>query len=204
MFYLENSQVADAFQPERLEVLKVIASQADISLENSRIYGELDDLNKNLEHKVEERTQELAEKNRELEILSTTDQLTGLYNRRFIETSAKEEIQRSQRYGSSLSAILLDIDHFKAVNDTHGHDVGDEILVSIVATISKNTRQNDMPSRWGGEEFLILAPGIGDQGCADLAEKLRKAIESSKHGPLDNITASFGFTCMVQVIPWII
>ena len=198
VLYLENSRVTDAFRADRLEVLGIIASQADISLENARIYGELDNFNKTLERKVEERTLELAEKNRELEVLSTTDQLTGIYNRRFLEQRAQNEIERTRRYTTPLSVILMDIDHFKSVNDTHGHDVGDAVLVSVARCLSRHTRTTDIVGRWGGEEFLILVPGSDDSGGADLAEKLRLAIEGEQHGPLNKITASFGVTGLMD------
>ena len=190
--------MADAFRADRLEVLGIIASQADISLENARIYGELDHFNKTLERKVEERTLALEEKNRELEVLSTTDQLTGLFNRRFLELRARDEIQRTRRYATPLTILLMDIDHFKSVNDTHGHDVGDTVLVSVARCLSRHTRTTDIVSRWGGEEFLILVPGSDKAGGAELAEKLRRAIADSRHGPLDTITASFGVTSLID------
>lgn len=192
VLYLENSQVRGAFQKERLQLLNMIASQASISLENANMFQELDNMNKNLEQKVFERTRELDEKNRMLELLSTTDQLTGLYNRRHLENYLRNELERSERYGSHLSVILLDIDRFKAINDNQGHDVGDMVLISLAKTLKKNTRITDVAGRWGGEEFLILLPGTGAEASAFLAEKLRKALLERKHGPVDRITASFG------------
>jgi diguanylate cyclase (GGDEF)-like protein len=192
VLYLENSQVRGAFQKERLQVLNVIASQAAISLENANIYQELDDMNKNLEHKVMERTKELDEKNRVLEILSTTDQLTGLYNRRFIEDKLKSEMERTKRYGAPLSVILLDIDHFKSINDRYGHDVGDEVLISLAGLLKRRIRKTDVAGRWGGEEFLIIVPETDSEVSVCLAEKLREAVQNRRHGPVEKVTASFG------------
>ncbi len=192
VLYLENSEMSGAFHTDRLKVLKVIASQAAISLENVNIYNELDDMNKNLERKVLARTEELNEKNHELEILSTTDQLTGLYNRRSIDKTIKEEIGRSYRYKAPLSLIMVDIDRFKQINDTHGHDIGDEVLVTIATLLNKNTRITDTVGRWGGEEFLILVPQTDAEVCTLLAEKLRDALAKHIHRHVGQVTASFG------------
>lgn len=192
VLFLENSEMSGAFHTDRLKVLNVIASQAAISLENVNIYQELDDMNKNLEQKVMTRTEELNEKNRELEILSTTDQLTGLYNRRYIDKTIQEEIDRSQRYNAPLSLIMLDVDHFKQVNDTQGHDVGDEVLVAIATLLTEKTRITDTVGRWGGEEFLVLVPQTNAQVCTLLAEKLREAMAKHLHHRAGQVTASFG------------
>ncbi len=194
VLYLENSRMSAAFHKDRLKVLRVIAAQAAISLENVNIYKKLDDMNKNLEHKVMARTRELNIKNRELEILSTTDQLTGLYNRRYIDQSIKEEIDRSRRYKVPLSIILLDIDHFKRINDTYGHDVGDEVLVSLASVLKENTRNTDIAGRWGGEEFLIIVPQTDGEMCLLITEKLREAMKSCIYQTGEQVTASFGVT----------
>lgn len=192
LLYLENSQTSSAFREDRLQVLKAIASQAAISLENAKVYQELEELNKNLEQKVLERTKEINDKNVELQVLSVTDQLTGLYNRRHIEQTIRDEISRSTRYQVPLSLILFDIDHFKKVNDTFGHDVGDNVLRSVAEVLKENTRKSDMAGRWGGEEFLVLLPQTGAELSKKAAEKLRIALEEKHVQQVGRVTASFG------------
>ncbi|MCP4117961.1 MAG: diguanylate cyclase [Desulfobacteraceae bacterium] len=198
LFYLENSQLSDAFKKERMELLRIIASQSAISLENARIYQELEQMNQNLESLVTERTRELNEinqelnaKNHELEILSTTDQLTGLFNRRYIEDQARVFISQCERFGHKFSVFMLDIDHFKLINDRYGHDVGDEVLINIAGILKESIRKVDVAGRWGGEEFLVLLRADG-AGAVATAEKLRRIIMSRDHGKAGSVTASFG------------
>lgn len=134
----------------------------------------------------------LEEKIKEIEILSVTDQLTGIFNRRkFVEMLSKE-INRSTRYDSVYSLIMFDIDHFKRVNDTYGHDVGDFVLKLLSKTIKDMLRQTDVFARWGGEEFMILAPEIDLDNALILAEKIRGVIEATDFSPVPKVTSSFG------------
>ncbi|WP_028862575.1 diguanylate cyclase [Psychromonas aquimarina] len=197
LLYLEHSQLTYAFKSDRIQLLKVIASQSAISLENARIYYELELINKNLEYLVKERTQELQQKNRELEILSITDQLTGLYNRRHVEELVSTALSGCERYGQEMSLIMLDIDHFKSVNDNFGHDVGDAVLVHIADILKQNTRNVDAVGRWGGEEFIILLQ-TDSRGASANAEKLRSKIHSEKVGSVGTVTASFGVTQYIR------
>lgn len=198
LLYLENSQTGGAFRQDRLQVLMAIASQAAISLDNAVIYQELDAMNKNLESMVMDRTRELNQKNRELEILSITDQLTGLFNRHHIEETIKDEISRCLRYRLPLSLVLFDIDNFKDINDTYGHDVGDEVLKAIASVLQENTRGTDLAGRWGGEEFLVLLPQADEKVSMNVAEKLRLAIETLQHSEISQVTASFGVTQFME------
>ncbi len=115
---------------------------------------------------------------KELRILSEYDSLTGILNRRKTEELLKQEMSRASRYDRALSLLILDIDHFKKVNDNFGHDIGDLALKHMVAICSENLRKVDFMGRWGGEEFVILLPEVGTDGISLVAEKLRKAIES--------------------------
>lgn len=126
-----------------------------------------------------------------LEKMATTDQLTGIYNRHKFEELFAKELERTQRYGHPFILIMFDIDHFKNVNDTHGHDVGDTVLVETAKLIKAQLRSNDIFARWGGEEFLILSPETSIEHGAMLAEKLRSAIDSHRYDA-GYITASFG------------
>lgn len=111
--------------------------------------------------------------------LSIKDSLTGLYNRRYLEDAAEKELKRTGRSKKKFSLIMLDIDNFKNINDTHGHSVGDEVLVNASATIKKSIRDQDVACRYGGEEFVVLLPETGDKGALSCAKKIRKNVEGS-------------------------
>lgn len=141
---------------------------------------------------VADLSEELGRRNATLEELATSDQLTGLDNRRSLDAKLAAEMERSNRYHESLSIILFDIDHFKRVNDTWGHAVGDEVLKQMSRIAASLVRGPDDLFRWGGEEFLVTAPHTDLQGATVLAEKLRLAIESDTFPTVGRLTASFG------------
>ena len=128
------------------------------------------------------------------EILAITDKLTKLYNRHKFYEIATNEIERSKRYKRPLSLIIFDIDHFKKINDTYGHDIGDYVLQELAKLIKKHIRKQDFAFRWGGEEFIILLPETDAQGAMKLAEKLRHIIESHKFKKVGQVTISLGVT----------
>ncbi len=134
----------------------------------------------------------LEEKNMELTKISITDKLTGIYNRSKLDENLQKELARSERNGDLFAVIMLDIDHFKAVNDNFGHQVGDEVLVTIAKILHKNLRKIDTLGRWGGEEFLILCPHTNKEGGIEKAQRLRKLIESYNFKGVGQKTASFG------------
>ncbi len=137
-------------------------------------------------------TRELLDR---LEELSRLDGLTGAYNHRHFEKLASREIYRYRRYGGALSLILLDLDHFKLINDTYGHAAGDEALRAVVETLQSRLRQTDILARWGGEEFVILLPETNAEAAAQLAEELRRMLEQHPivhKGHSFQLTASFG------------
>jgi len=127
-----------------------------------------------------------------IEKLSVTDQLTNLYNRHYLEKAFFSEMSRSERYNTPLSVIIIDIDYFKLVNDTYGHEIGDETLKSVAKIIDDNVRKIDIIGRWGGEEFIIIAPNTTLENAAIFAEKLRIAIENYDFKEVKHKTASFG------------
>ncbi|MBV5321270.1 MAG: diguanylate cyclase [Sulfuricurvum sp.] len=129
-----------------------------------------------------------------VEELSITDILTQLHNRMYLENSFMREIKRSKRYNHPFAVIMLDIDYFKTVNDTYGHDVGDNVLVMIGKLLSENIRETDILGRWGGEEFLIICPHTTDEEAFVLAEKIRKTIESYPFDIVGQKTCSFGIS----------
>ncbi len=152
------------------------------------------EINANLENLVIARTRELELRNRDLELLSSTDRLTGLYNRLKLEQILDEEHQRSQRYGTSFSLAIVDIDLFKQVNDTHGHQTGDQVLINIARILQDHVRSMDAVGRWGGEEFLVIFRETTIHAAIAIAEKLRCAIANHEFEVVGKKTASFGVT----------
>ena len=114
----------------------------------------------------------------DLEHETFTDPLTGIYNRRFMEQRLAEEVSKARRYSFQLSVLLFDLDHFKRVNDEHGHQAGDQVLIEISALVNEQLRDSDILSRYGGEEFLIIAPHTGPAEAVLVAERLRARIEA--------------------------
>ncbi len=134
----------------------------------------------------------LALKTAELERASVTDALTELFNRRKLDQALQDETERASRYNTPLSLIILDIDHFKIINDTHGHQVGDQVLQAIARILHHKVRSVDIVGRWGGEEFLIICPDTSREGATHLAELLRSLIEAFAFPIGIRNTSSFG------------
>ena len=132
--------------------------------------------------------------NDRLSHMATTDELTNLYNRREIEHRIVEAIAAAREAGEPVSLVMLDIDHFKNVNDTYGHDVGDQVLRNVSAILRNATRQEVgyCAGRWGGEEFFVLLPDTDVAQAEDFAERVRKTVESFDFKKLRRLTASFG------------
>ena len=124
-----------------------------------------------------------------------TDLLTGLSNRFKLDETLQEEYRRHSRHGredASFGVLLIDVDHFKAVNDTHGHQVGDAVLVGIAMTMAQSVREVDVLGRWGGEEFLVICREIRIVGAMALAEKLRLAVQAQPFDTVGHKTISVG------------
>jgi len=142
----------------------------------------------------------LSEAYSTIEKMSVTDELTQIYNRRYFHNRLSNEIARAMRYGHSLSLVLLDIDHFKKVNDTYGHQAGDKILFQVATNLKTNCRKIDIVARYGGEELVIILPETDVKGAESLAEKIRESIECQEFDIGDdksiNITASLGVSCL--------
>lgn len=134
----------------------------------------------------------------EIERIAMIDNLTGIYNRHKFEECFALESERSRRFSLPLSIILIDIDHFKSVNDTYGHDVGDEVLKGLALVVQSNIRKIDIFARWGGEEFLVLSPGTTKANTQELAEKLRRAVEEAIFPEVGRITISLGVAAYNQ------
>ena len=141
------------------------------------------------------------------EMESITDPLTGIYNRRYLERRLADEIARASRYGMPFSVLLIDIDHFKRVNDIYGHQVGDLVLEGMAQLIVATLRTTDIVARYGGEEIMVILPGTPVKTAADLAERLRKIVEDASFevpAELDReisalgVTVSIGVACFSQ------
>jgi diguanylate cyclase (GGDEF)-like protein len=143
-----------AFDENDLFLIQTLASTATIAIENARLFAEV-------------------------QRLSITDDLTGLYSRRHFFTVAEQEFQRASRYGNDFAIIMLDIDHFKQINDEYGHLVGDKVLRRIANDLRKIMRGVDFVSRYGGEEFVILLPQANLETAEMTAERLREYIENN-------------------------
>ncbi|HID57223.1 TPA: diguanylate cyclase [Candidatus Poribacteria bacterium] len=119
----------------------------------------------------------IKERQDNLKMMSITDELTGLYNRRYLNERLTEEIERARRYKYPISCLMLDLDHFKDVNDTYGHQVGDLVLEEFARILKNSTRVVDIVARYGGEEFLIVLPMTNLKGAQTLAERVRRNVE---------------------------
>jgi diguanylate cyclase (GGDEF)-like protein len=119
---------------------------------------------------------------RDLEQLATTDPLTGLLNRRSFQAACLREFERFRRQGTPLSLMLIDIDHFKTINDRYGHDVGDQALTQLAVTCLAKLRRTDVMARLGGEEFVVLTPGSKTDDATLLAERLRVSVAQMRTG----------------------
>lgn len=171
-------------------IKKVDSKISEIHQLSSSIYVMAESIKnhqRDLEYRVQERTKELKK-------LSITDKLTGAYNRIKIDESLETEAIRQNRYERPFGIILIDIDFFKEVNDTYGHQAGDRVLTQFVEILRKNVRQSDIIGRWGGEEFIIICVEINLNNLVTLAQKLRREVEHFEFDHVKKKTASFGLT----------
>jgi diguanylate cyclase (GGDEF)-like protein len=172
-----------------------LASARSLSERFDRDHRELGELRRDLERRIEERTLDLQAANTRLAEASRTDALTGLLNRRGFLEKGEVEIDRSQRSGKPLCVVMADIDHFKSVNDLHGHAAGDVALQGLASLLRSTLRSQDLVARWGGEEFILLLPETDLHGASQVAELIRR---KSAHQALDvdgievSVTLSFG------------
>ena len=191
-------------KPWRPEELQAVLSQGlerhRLVIENQRLLQELTVANEDLERRVEERTRRLREQNEALRVararieeLSRRDPLTGLTNRRWLDEVLLLEVERARRYGAPLSVVMVDLDHFKAVNDSHGHTVGDQVLRGAAEALSGAARITDVVGRYGGEEFLLVLPNTELDEAVRMAERLRLAVRAMPVSFRDEpVTGSFG------------
>ena len=207
----DTNRIIDAVANKSIEIL----SYFEIDAGNMKPYSqllldaneELGKMNVSYEQLILElkRSKDIAENlaielqtaNEKLRELATKDGLTGLFNHRHFQEALDREISRAVRYEKPLTLILLDIDHFKKINDQYGHPVGDAVLKVVSAIMRKAVRDSDLVARYGGEEFAAILPETDLQGGAILAERLRRAVEAAEmpaHGEIIRATISLGVT----------
>jgi len=178
------------FKPWKSEQLQEMLSSAARSFflerRNEELLVQLRSMNEVLEQRVTERTQELQQalgeleqKNKMLEKLALTDPLTGLPNRRAMDRLAERELRRRDRYPSALSLAIVDVDHFKSINDRFLLPGGDKVLVDLARVLQSCGRNVDLVGRIGGEEFMVIAPETGMEGAVVLGERIRSTVEKS-------------------------
>jgi two-component system cell cycle response regulator len=132
--------------------------------------------------RVKKLQDQLIQRTEELYTTSRTDVLTGLYNRRHLEEQLRIGIATAVRRDEPIGVLLLDVDHFKVVNDTYGHQAGDEVLVELARRIHTELRAGDIAGRWGGEEFLVVLPNTGLAGTVETGERIRAIVEAEQFG----------------------
>lgn len=158
---------------------------------------------KNLQHakeKTEKLAQELKDSNKQLKEMAYRDGLTGLYNHRYFKDLIAHELNRSERYKNPLSIIMLDLDHFKKINDGFGHPVGDIVLKEVSKAIQNSIRSCDIAARYGGEEFIVVLPETQLEKAMVVAERLRKTVEGlpiTANNSSINVTISGGLTSYI-------
>jgi len=170
-----------------------------------KLSGQLQEMNNYLEQKIHERTEslldtqkELLEDNNELAKMALTDSLTGLSNRTHMNQILRQEYARFERHDQRFGIIMLDIDHFKNVNDSFGHDAGDKVLKKLAQIIASAIRTSDFVARWGGEEFLICCTTIEETDLLPIAETIRKLVANTDFEKVKQITTSLGCAAIVK------
>ena len=162
---------------------------------NARIYASL--RTKALQDELRLKNKQLEELLDKVNYMAITDALTGLYNRRRFHDVLVSEFERAKRYSTPFSLVMLDIDHFKKINDSYGHDVGDTVLKEVSAILMKSIREIDTAARYGGEEFMVILPSTDKVKAHVVAERMRQTVENCEFTGVDRkITVSIGIAGM--------
>jgi two-component system cell cycle response regulator len=179
-YVLQSSRLHRPYTENEIKFAQVVASAAANGLTNAALY------------------EQVESDNQRLTKLANTDDLTGLYNHRYFYQRLEEEYKRAERYASDLSLILLDLDHFKQINDTFGHQQGDAVLRELATVLHRTTRETDLLARYGGEEFAVLLPETHLAGAFQQAERLRRQIKAHYFEALHGkpLTISCGVACL--------
>jgi diguanylate cyclase (GGDEF)-like protein len=183
VLYLQSVSVANGFRKGDLLLLSGISTPIALAIENAELYSQSklaqDSLKRardDLELEVKKRTAELVKAKNKLQELSTTDELTGLFNYRYLIFSLESEVERSLRYKRSLSLMMLDIDYFKSLNDTFGHQCGNFVIKTVAQLLKRNVRRTDIVARYGGDELSIVLTETDKNRALEVAEKLKTVL----------------------------
>jgi diguanylate cyclase (GGDEF)-like protein len=202
-FLNANSAIPNLYNQTHAERLRAFAHHAATAIENARLYQQAqEEITERI--KVEEELRRhrdhleelVKERTAEVHRLAITDSLTDVFNRRHLMELGNRALNQAQRYHHPLAAIMLDIDHFKKINDTYGHAAGDEALRKLAEQLRKNLRSVDILGRYGGEEFVILMPETSLQTARQSAERLLTDIRALR---IDAPQITFGFTASIGV-----
>lgn len=191
-----TGRVGETFEAEKLESVGI--SEID------RLYANFNHMNEQLRERTqalvdsESRAQVQRKEAEILERLAITDRLTGLYNRRKLDEVMAYECERSLRSRQPFGVVILDIDHFKSINDQFGHPVGDQVITELALLLRSSIRRIDIVGRWGGEEFILICPTTDINGTLQVAETLRGAIAKHSFPVIQSLTASFGVAAYVN------
>lgn len=179
-------------KPDQLEIERILGSLSEP--DRGILSGFLHELRERIAHLSKENF-ELIVRNRVLSEVSARDALTGLYNRWYVIEKIESEINRSLRHGSPMALLMIDLDHFKDVNDTYGHTAGDDVLRDVARVLKESCRVYDVPGRYGGEEFCIVLPETTLRSTPTVAERIRTRLEHNAReiaGRPVTVTASIG------------
>ena len=197
----ETARIPIIFLTARVEAADVVSSLAEGAYDYLRKPVEQTELIARVHAalRTKQLEDELLRRNEELDRLASTDHLTGVYNRRVMGEELTRQVARAKRHGRPFAVVVLDVDHFKAVNDTHGHEAGDAVLVTLTRRVQTRLRAGDLIGRWGGEEFLVVAPEIGLDGAMTLAEDLRATVAAE---PVEASGTTIDVTVSAGVATW--
>lgn len=165
----------------------------------SRIYGAMK--NKELRDELIRQKKQVEDLLGKVGIMAITDPLTGIFNRRHLETELEKEFSKRKRYKQSIACLILDVDHFKRINDSYGHKAGDIVLRELAQRLKQTLRQVDILARWGGEEFLVVMPQIGREDALKSASRILAFVSNTKFEHInEHITVSIGVSCVSDSI----
>lgn len=183
VLYLQSVSVTHGFRKGDLLLLSGISTPVALAIENAELYSQskqaqesLKRARDDLEVEVKRRTADLVKARNKLQELSTTDELTGLYNYRYLVFSLESELDRTLRYKRSLSLLMLDIDYFKSLNDTFGHQCGNYVIKTVAQLLKRNVRRTDIVARYGGDELSIVLTETDKERSLEVAEKLKAVL----------------------------
>lgn len=188
------TRAAERIAAGKLEVQLPVAQRDEVG-QLTQVFNQMAGRLRSSHEKIEAASLALRQQNRQLEKLSITDNLTGLYNRNKLDEILSEQLRRFRRSQRPFSLLMLDIDHFKQLNDTHGHLAGDQVLVGVAKTLAESIRSVDYAARYGGEEFIIVLPETNTSTARELAERICTRVRNSLYPYRDQaltVTLSIG------------